>query len=153
METTTAAAIATVTVTATAIPHSYPQPNGNARTGISYGFITLIIILGLLLLLSLGCVGHGFLARRHARRRGEDPGPVFGYWWWQSGPPPPPPRGQAQGQGYGLQPVYGAGMQGGGRGREFYNVAGGPVAGGPGVGNVAQQDVKGGGEVGMARYA
>ncbi|PCG99383.1 Hypothetical protein PENO1_053370 [Penicillium occitanis (nom. inval.)] len=148
METTTAAAIATVTVTATAIPHSYPQPNGNARTGIPYGFIALIIILGLLLLLSLGCVGHGILARRHARRRGEDPGPVFGYWWWQSRPPPPP-----MGQGHGLQPVYGLGMQGDARGREFYNVAGGTAVGGPGVGNAAQQDVKGGGEVGMARYA
>lgn len=58
-----------------------------------------------------------------------------------------------QGQGHGLQPVYGAGMQGDGRGREFYNVAGGMTVGGPGVGNAGHQDLKGGGEVGMARYA
>lgn len=61
--------------------------------------------------------------------------------------------GQGQGQGYGLQPVYGVGMQGDGRGREFYNVAGATMVGGPGVGTVGEPDLKGGGEVGMARYA
>lgn len=139
---TTAPAVATVTVTAAASP--YFQSQGTARgPAVPYGFITLIIILGLLLILSLGCVGHGFLLRRRARRRGEDPGPVFGYWWWQSRP-------LNQTQGHGLQPVSGVGMQGDGRGREYYNVADATTVGRT---SRTEQDLKGGGEVGMARYA
>lgn len=143
-------ATATVTVTATATANPYYHPSQATSRGgpaVSYGFIVLIILLGILLVLSLGCVAHGFWSRRRARRRGEDPGPVFGYWWWSSRPS----TGQVPGQTHGLQPLVGAGIQTDGRGREFYNVAGGMTVGQAGV--RTEQDWKGGGEVGMARYA
>ncbi|EEA23391.1 hypothetical protein TMatcc_002252 [Talaromyces marneffei ATCC 18224] len=153
METTSsltpAGATATVTVTATATATPYFPPQAPSRNGpaVSYGFIALIILLGLLLLLSLGCLGHSFLVRRQARRRGEDPGPVFGSWWWQRNPP----MDQTQEDGHQPQAVSGARVQGDGRGREFYNVAGEPAVGAADV--RTEQDLKGGGEVGMARYA
>lgn len=56
-----------------------------------------------------------------------------------------------QTQGHGLQPVSGVGMQGDGRGREYYNVADATTVGGTSF--RTEQDLKGGGEVGMARYA
>jgi hypothetical protein len=55
------------------------------------------------------------------------------------------------GQTHSLQPIPGAGIHGDGRGREFYNVAGGTTVGAADVRTV--QDLKGGSEVGMARYA
>lgn len=54
---------------------------------------------------------------------------------------------QTQTQAHALQPGSGPGIQADSRGREFYNVAGGMTS------VRTEQNMKGGGEVGMARYA
>lgn len=58
-----------------------------------------------------------------------------------------------QAHAHGLQPISGAGMRADDRGREFYNVAGATTVGAADVRTAGEQDLKSGGEVGMARYA
>lgn len=127
----------TITTTTTATATNQPQPtipHPRGELALSIVFIILLIIFVLL----ATCLGYSIFTRHRARRRGEDPGPMFGSccWWRKTGDVGPP-------QGHGLQPVVSsAGIGGDERGREFYN-------------NVAadgrtEQDLKG---FTMARYA
>lgn len=107
------------------------------------GLIAAIVVLAIIAILLLLSIGHTFWSRSRARRRGEDPGPLFTSWSCNC--LRRNNRGGQDQEGQNLNtPIEGTMSARDARGREFYNVA---------ESSVNTNDTLKGGAIELARYA